>query len=93
MADYFSENESEVLDMVSAKWDIDEALQVSKEEGKEEGRTEGRAEGRTEGRIEGRAEGILETFKGLVKDGTLTIETAAKKMGVTVADFRKMAML
>jgi predicted transposase YdaD len=59
--------------MVSAKWDIDEALQVSKEEG--------------------RTEGILETFKGLVKDGTLTIETAAKKMGVTVADFRKMAML
>ena len=59
--------------MVSAKWDIDEALQVSKEEG--------------------RTEGIPETFKGLVKDGTLTIETAAKKMGVTVADFRKMAML
>jgi predicted transposase/invertase (TIGR01784 family) len=45
------------------------------------------------GRKEGREEGIISTFKELVKDGTLTIETAAKKMGVSVDDFRKMAML
>ena len=32
MADYFSENESEVLDMVSAKWDWNEALKVAKYE-------------------------------------------------------------
>ncbi len=37
MADYFSENESEVLDMVSAKWDWNEAVRVSKEEGLEQG--------------------------------------------------------
>ena len=29
MADYFAENESEVLDMVSAKWDRDEAIEDS----------------------------------------------------------------
>ena len=49
--------------------------------------------GRKEGRKEGREEGIISTFKELVKDGTLTIEAAAKKMGVSVDDFRKMAML
>ena len=38
MADYFSENESEVLDMVSAKWDWNEALKVAKEEKYEDGR-------------------------------------------------------
>jgi len=48
---------------------------------------------REEERREGHTEGVIETFKNLVKDGTLTIETAAKKMGVSVADFRKMAML
>ena len=45
------------------------------------------------GRKEGREEGIISTFKELVKDGTLTVETAARKMGVSVDDFRKMAML
>ena len=44
-------------------------------------------------RAEGRTEGVVEILKDLVKDGTLTVEKAAKKMGVTVTDFRKTAML
>ena len=71
--------------MVSAKWDWNEALQVAKEEKFEEGVKQGIEQGHTEG--------LIDAFKGLVKDGTLTIEAAAQKMGVTVADFRKMAML
>ena len=35
MADYFKENESEVLDMVSTKWDWNEALRVAKEDAAE----------------------------------------------------------
>ena len=75
--------------MVSAKWDWNEALKVAKEENFEEGVKQGIEQGVKQGHTEG----LIDAFKGLVKDGTLTIETAAKKMGVTVADFRKMAML
>ena len=48
--------------------------------------------GRTEGRAEGRAEGIRSILKQLVKEGTLTVEAAAGKMGVTVEEFRKLSM-
>ena len=71
------------------KWDWNEALKVAKEENFEEGVKQGIEQGVKQGHTEG----LIDAFKGLVKDGTLTIETAAKKMGVTVADFRKMAML
>ena len=60
---------------------------------KEENFEEGVKQGIEQGVKQGHTEGLIDAFKGLVKDGTLTIETAAKKMGVTVADFRKMAML
>ncbi len=75
--------------MISLKWDWNEALKVAKEENFEEGVKQGIEQGVKQGHTEG----LIDAFKGLVKDGTLTIETAAKKMGVTVADFRKMAML
>ena len=52
----------------------------------------GRTEGRAEGRVEGRAEGIRSILKQLVKEGTLTVEAAAGKMGVTVEEFRKLSM-
>ena len=54
-------------------------------------RSEERGEER--GIEKGRKEGIISTFKELVKDGTLTIEAAAKKMGISVDEFRKKAML
>jgi len=75
--------------VISLKWDWNEALKVAKEENFEEGVKQGIEQGVKQGHTEG----LIDAFKGLVKDGTLTIETAAKKMGVTVADFRKMAML
>ena len=47
-----------------------------------------RREGKEEGRAEGLVEGMLVTLAGLVKDGLLTIETAAQKANMSVSDFR-----
>ena len=47
-----------------------------------------RREGKEEGRAEGRVEGMLVTLAGLVKDGLLTVETAAQKANMSVSDFR-----
>ena len=44
-----------------------------------------------EARIEGRAEGRAATYVDLVADGTLTAEEAAKKLGMTPEEFKKMA--
>ena len=43
---------------------------------------------RREGKAEGLVEGMLVTLAGLVKDGLLTIETAAQKANMSVSDFR-----
>ena len=50
----------------------------------ERGRREGRAEGRTEGRTEGKREVLV----SLVNDGLLAISEAAKRAGLSEADFR-----
>ncbi len=49
--------------------------------------------GKAEGRAEGKSEGVLETLRSLVKKGLLTIPAAAKELGVSEEDFKKMAML
>lgn len=43
----------------------------------------------SDSREEGREEGALFTFIGLVKDNILSIEEAAKRMGMTVEEFQK----
>ena len=76
-------------------------------EGMAKGRTEGRAEGiaegmakgiakgRTEGRTEGIAEGVakgkLLLLVGLIEQGFLTLEQAAKELNVTTEEFKKRA--
>ena len=52
MADYFKENESEVLDMVSTKWDWNEALRVAREDAAEMAREEGMEKGITQRNFE-----------------------------------------
>ena len=89
MADYFKENESEVLDMVSTKWDWNEALRVAKEDAAEMAREEGMEKGREEGMEKGR----WTTLAELVHDGILSIKDAAKKAGMTEDKFRKLAAL
>ena len=46
---------------------------------------------RSEGRDEGRGEGKIATLAELVTDGVMTIEQAAKKMGMTVEAFKAAA--
>ncbi len=85
MADYFSENESEVFDMVSAKWDWNEALRVSKEESYEEGKKDGKKEGKEEG--------SLSMLIHLVKKGMLSLTDAAREAGLSVDEFKKAAAM
>jgi len=79
--DYFKENESEVLDMVSAKWDWNEALRIAREDAAEMAREEGMEKGR------------WTTLAELVHKGILTLKDAAKMAGMTEDKFRKLAAL
>lgn len=72
--------------MTSMKWDLDTALEVTRREGIEQGREQGREQGKKSGRWE-------ETLTELVKDGMISLRDAAKKAGMTEAEFRKAAML
>lgn len=54
---------------------------------REEGREEGRQEGREEGRQEGRAEERIDLLGGLVDEGTISVEKAAEKAGMSVPKF------
>lgn len=85
MADYFKENESEVLDMVSTKWDWNEALRVAREDAAEMAANEAHEEGREEGR--------WTTLVELVQEGILTLKDAAKRAGMPEDKFRKLAAL
>ena len=54
----------------------------------DEMRKESRNEGIREGIKEGRQEGVLETLAGLVKEGILTMADAAKRAGLSPAEFQ-----
>lgn len=44
-----------------------------------------------EGKIEGKMEGKIEALLSLVKDGLITIQQAAERMGMTIEKFEKEA--
>ena len=46
-------------------------------------------ESRLEGKAEGRAEGKIQMLKELVKDGTLSVVSAAAKVNMTAEQFKK----
>jgi predicted transposase/invertase (TIGR01784 family) len=56
---------SEVYNMLLTEWNLDEAIEVAREEGWEDGREEGREEGHEEGR----EEGILITARNALAKG------------------------
>jgi flagellar biosynthesis/type III secretory pathway protein FliH len=66
----------------------------NKAEGINEGRALGREEGieigEKNGFIRGRESGRIESFIELVKDGDLTIEKAANKLGKSVEEFKTL---
>lgn len=59
------------------------------EDEREEGRMEGRAEGKAEGERIGREMGAFAMLCGLVKDGLLKLEDAAKRMNMSEEMFFK----
>lgn len=81
LADFLKAHESEVYDMINMKYDLNTAIKVAKEEA------------HAQGESQGIRKGAFNTLKDLVKDGLLPIAVAAKKLGVSESDFRKMAML
>lgn len=60
-------------------------LEVTRREGIEQGIEQGRERGKKSGR--------WKTLTELVKDGMISLRDAAKKAGMTEAEFRKAAML
>ena len=63
-------------------------LVEGKELGRKEGKELGIAEGKELGIAEGKELGALEMLIGLVRDGILSLETAAHKAGMSVEDFK-----
>ena len=57
------------------------------------GYAEGYSERYAEGCAERYAEGVLKVLRSLVQKGLITISTAAKELGVSEEDFKKMAAL
>ena len=62
-------------------------------ESRAEGIEKGRATGLAEGRATGLAEGKITILSGLVKDQLISVEEAAKRAGMSQAEFRKKAGL
>ena len=56
------------------------------EEGHEEGLLKGLEEGRAEGRAEGRTEGKLEAYLEMIREGITSVEMAAEKLNISVAE-------
>ena len=54
-------------------------------------RKAGKKEGRKEGRKEGLLEGTVKLLASMVQDGVITEEYAAKQLGKSVEEFRKLA--
>ena len=73
--------------------EVEEACKTARKEaraeGLAEGRAEGLAEGLTEGRKKGREEEKYRLLIKLVKDGTISVEIAAKESDMSVRDFEK----
>jgi len=73
--------------------DLCKAFEDEREEGRVQGREEGRIEGKVEGKAEGerigREMGAFAMLSGLVKDGLLKMEDAAKRMNMTEEMFFK----
>lgn len=56
----------------------------------EEGKAEGKAEGIAEGFAEGKLEGIAEVLIGLVVDGLLDIDIAAKRLNKSPEELQEL---
>jgi predicted transposase YdaD len=101
LADFLRLHSSEVINMLTAEFILEDALQVWKEEGKKEGMTEGmmkgmmkgKKEGIKEGMMKGKKEGMMEGKKEGIAEGEFK---AARKMlshGMTLPEISKILEL
>ena len=79
--------EKEVLDIMDILFDQDTIMRNYEHELREEGRAEGRVAGIKEGREAERLELLLE----MLKEKAITMSYAAKRYGVSVKEFKKLA--
>ena len=89
-------NQAEVKRMCLLEYDEEKTLRGRYEKGKSVGLKKGRKEGIVIGEARGRAEERaknFEAFGGLVADGLVSIKEAAKRTGVSVAEFRRLTGL
>ena len=63
LAKYFAENEKEVFDMVTFKWDDKRANEIAREEGFIKGLAEGKEEGLAKGKEEAKNSVVLNMIK------------------------------
>jgi hypothetical protein len=93
LAEFLLAHSSEVINMLTAEFKIEEAVEVWKEEGFEEGIEKGREEGREEGRKEGREEGIEkgreEVAKNLLANG-IPSDIIVKSTGLPMDKIRAL---
>ncbi len=101
LTEYLKKRETEVRDIMFTLFNqenetelygkemLREGIGIGREEGIGIGREEGIGIGREEGIGIGRAEGIVDTYTALVRKNLLSKDTAAKEMGISVAEFEK----
>ena len=71
----------------------DEGVADGMKQGLAEGKEIGIAEGKELGMTEGKELGALQMLASLVRDGTLSVENAARKAGMSVAEFKAWARM
>ena len=76
---FLTANKAEVRGMLLTEYDEAKAMELFREEGLREGR------------LEGRREGVVTAMLSLVKDGLLPVADAARRAGMTVAEFERVA--
>lgn len=77
LSEYIQRKGKEVISMLTADWDVNEAMEVAREEGTAIGMEEGRKKGMEEGRKKGREEDIINFYK--VGCSLIMIATATGK--------------
>lgn len=82
------DDDSGVIDICKA---IEDMMADERMAGIAEGRAEGRASGIAEGRTFGLVEGKVYALTGLIRDGILSLDEAAKRADMSPADFEAIA--
>jgi len=89
LTDILTECKAEVRDMLIYEFDEKAFVKGIREEGFEDGLAEGRSAGLAEGCSVGLAEGQFNTLASLVRDGIISDNEAASRLGMSLPEFEK----